>query len=771
MKPSRLFIAASYVLLPHTLHAAEFTWSGSSGGTWNSTNTNWSGAPSDPWNSTNGPNNVARFNSSGHSVNVSGNVFTNGINFAQGATLTSTGTINLVGANPSVVTTNGGTIIAKLAGSSGFTKTGSNTLTLRGDNSGLSGTIFLQESRLSAGASNVVLGTEFGSGTVDVSIGAFIRLFQVSNSANQDMSANLILRGTGNGQGALQNDGNSTANHMLWGGTITLAADARIDSQNSGRYTFNGDVGQSGGSRTLSLTVNGGPNTFNAGLTMGTVNHSGNGAVNFGASSVIDVGTWSSTSGTGAVSFGTATVNALGTLTTNRNTSLGKQNQLTASTAVNVQGGTFNLGGFTQQAGAFTQTGGTVSNGTLNAASFALNGGTMAAIPGGSGTISFGGGTLQQGDATDHSSRFSTEAGQQFRIDVSGAANTVTWATGLTSEDSTLAKSGAGTLALTADNSGLSGTLSFGGNGVDAGYLRLGHSGALGGISNVNLGGTQTGGISGIELEGGVTISQPLTTAGRQNANTTGYILRNLSGDNSWTGDITINNGGGSYGFISDSGTLTIGGDVESTWVSTFGARSVSFAGGGDFLVTGNLLGGGPNSQNLAVSMDGTGTLIIAGANNTYTGNTNVNAGTLLVTGALGDTNVTVAADATIGGSGSLAGDLTFASGANFLFDPLATLTVTAGTISFGDFGIANLIGLDGSVAEDTYTLIQDTGSAVIDFTNDTNLGIANAVPIGGGKYAYLQQGSLQVVVIPEPSVALLAGLGWLALVRRRRNA
>jgi autotransporter-associated beta strand protein len=770
MKPRFLLLSAASLLLSPAIHAVEYTWSGSTGGTWNSSNTNWSGAVADPWNAANGPDNIARFNSSGHSVNVSGDVFTNGINFAQGATLTSTGTINLVGGSPSIITTNGGTIIAKLVGSNGFTKTGNNTLTLRGDNSGLSGTIFHQENRLSAGASNVVLGSEFGSGTVDVASGAFIRFFQVSNAANQNMSANLILRGTGNGQGVLQNDGNATANHMLWGGTITLAADARIDTQNSGRYTFNGDVGQSGGSRTLSLTVNGGPNTFNAGLTMGTVNHSGNGAVSFGADSVMDVGTWSSTSGTGALSFGTATVNALGTLTTNRNTSLGKENQLTATTALNVGGGTFNLGAFSQQAGVFTQTGGTVSNGTLNASSFALNGGTLAAVPGGSGTISFGGGALQQSDGTDHSARFSTLAGQQYRIDVSGAGNSVTWATDLVSTGSTLGKFGAGTLHLTGDNSGLGGTLSFGGNGINAGHILPGHANALGGISNIHLGGTQTGGVSGIMLEGGLAFSQTLTTAGRQNADTTGYVLRNLSGDNAWNGSITITDGGGSYGFISNTGTLTLGGDMQSTWVSTFAARAVSFSGEGNFMVTGDLLGGGPNSQNLALTKSGSGTLTVAGTNNTYTGNTTVSAGTLLVTGALGATNVSVAADAVIGGSGSLAGDLTLSSGANFLFDPLSTLTLTAGTVSFGGFGIANLIGLDGSVAENTYTLIQNTGIAVIDFTNVSNLGIANAVPIGGGKSAYLEPGSLQVVVIPEPSGLLLGAGGLLLAALRRRR-
>jgi len=50
-----------------------------------------------------------------------------------------------------------------------------------------------------------------------------------------------------------------------------------------------------------------------------------------------------------------------------------------------------------------------------------------------------------------------------------------------------------------------------------------------------------------------------------------------------------------------------------------------------------------------------------------------------------------------------------------------------------------------------TYTLID--GTAVIDFTNVSNIGEANAFDIGGGKSAYFQSGSLQVVVIPNPAL------------------
>ncbi|MEY3895167.1 MAG: hypothetical protein RLZZ214_686, partial [Verrucomicrobiota bacterium] len=65
-----------------------------------------------------------------------------------------------------------------------------------------------------------------------------------------------------------------------------------------------------------------------------------------------------------------------------------------------------------------------------------------------------------------------------------------------------------------------------------------------------------------------------------------------------------------------------------------------------------------------------------------------------------------------------------------------------------------------------TYTLLNGS----VNLAGLQNVGIGNAYERGDGKLAYFQSGSLQVVVIPEPSAALLGGLGMLALLRRRRD-
>ena len=91
-----------------------------------------------------------------------------------------------------------------------------------------------------------------------------------------------------------------------------------------------------------------------------------------------------------------------------------------------------------------------------NLATYQINGGVLSlgsvGALGGSGTISFAGGTLQYSAAnqTDYSNRFSQVGNQAYSIDTNGQA--VTFATALTSPGGSLAKLGAGTLTLAADN-------------------------------------------------------------------------------------------------------------------------------------------------------------------------------------------------------------------------------------------------------------------------------------------------------------------------------
>jgi autotransporter-associated beta strand protein len=168
----------------------------------------------------------------------------------------------------------------------------------------------------------------------------------------------------------------------------------------------------------------------------------------------------------------------------------------------------------------------------------------------------------------------------------------------------------------------------------------------------------------------------------------------------------------------------------------------------------------------------GAGTMFLS-ASNSYTGATTVSAGTLLVDGQIGLSDVSVLSVAAIGGAGTLGGSLSLAAGAEFVFSLSGALTVNGNSVTFGNFGIGDLVGLDSTVAESAYTLIN--GTASINFSNVANLGVGNGSDIGGGKYAYFLADSpnLVVNVIPEPStyaLLALAAAGWGAHVWRRRK-
>jgi len=171
----------------------------------------------------------------------------------------------------------------------------------------------------------------------------------------------------------------------------------------------------------------------------------------------------------------------------------------------------------------------------------------------------------------------------------------------------------------------------------------------------------------------------------------------------------------------------------------------------------------------------------ILNAANTYTGATTVSEGTLLINGSTAaGSAVTVAAGAVFGGNGTVNGNLTLDNGALFAFDTAYTLDLGVGSTFAlnSSFGVASLRNLNGgaidwgSIGDGTYTLIQggNLGAGFFSASNITDFGEANAYDIGGGRSAYFDNGSLQLVVIPEPSTwALLSGsLAAFAIFRRR---
>ena len=252
---------------------------------------------------------------------------------------------------------------------------------------------------------------------------------------------------------------------------------------------------------------------------------------------------------------------------------------------------------------------------------------------------------------------------------------------------------------------------------------------------------------------------------------------------------------------LSSGATLGVGAN------QTFGALNGT---GGTVALASNTLTVGNAGNNLSSAYAGaitgtgglikagSGTLTLAGAN-TYTGATTVSAGKLFVDGPLASAAITVANGASFGGSGTLAGLATFASGARLApGDSVGTLTFNAGlTLQGGsilDFQIGSagdqiaitggkltgpssgLVTLNftnsGGFTAGTYTLINYT-SAV----SPANYGAASFTlgsTISGFTYNLALNGNnLELTAtsaIPEPSTyAALAGVAVLGIALWRR--
>lgn len=305
---------------------------------------------------------------------------------------------------------------------------------------------------------------------------------------------------------------------------------------------------------------------------------------------------------------------------------------------------------------------------------------------------------------------------------------------GAVSGATTLAKTGTGTLSINAANSV---------------QVRVGASGATptaGGT--VVLGSAASTGSGQIQLNAGtlqaataIVATNGVSIGGRTN----GAAV--LAGSNmEFQGQSVFFRGTGTSGelVLNVNNSTTFSGGFGLTTGTGGTATGVTIGGSGEVFITGA-------SSALVDTITLTDTVKLT-LNNTIGGGLNIGASNVLA------------------GNGTVLGSLSLASGAKFVFSLTETLTVQGPSVSFGGFGVTDLIGLSSSTPNGVYTIFG--GLATINTNNLLNFGAGNSYDLGAGKSAYFTEGSLQLNVVPEPSTYALLALSALGLaghvIRRR---
>jgi autotransporter-associated beta strand protein len=365
-----------------------------------------------------------------------------------------------------------------------------------------------------------------------------------------------------------------------------------------------------------------------------------------------------------------------------------------------------------------------------------------------------------------------SNSGTTRTLTVRGTGDTTisgTIANGGTATSGNLTKNDAGTLVLSGANT-YTGTTT-----VSAGVLNIRHATALG----TTAGGTAVSSGAALELQGGIAVDAEALSLNGTGISSAG-ALRNISGVNTYGGLITL---AGASRINSDSGTLTL--DVASGDAIT-GTQNLTFGGAGNVTVADPIA-----TSTGTLTKDGAGTLALSGAN-TYTGATDVNAGTLLVNspGSLAAASaVTVNNTGTLGGTGTIGGAVTVNSGGTLApGQSVGTLSAASATFMNGSrllmeiLDTSDLLALTGNLDlsdPGTRTLQGEYASGYGQFTlvtfGGTRTGtfenlVVNGLPTGWASRLWYEANSVELVVALEGDANLDRNTNALDYVRVSNN-
>jgi outer membrane autotransporter protein len=472
---------------------------------------------------------------------------------------------------------------------------------------------------------------------------------------------------------------NQTIGSLAGGGSVTLGSATLTTGNNNRSTTFSGTMSGSGGltkvgSGTLTLAGSSGysgATAVNAGtLQAGAANaFAASSAFTIVSGATLDLAGFNQTIGSlaggGGVTLGSATLT-----TGNDNSSTTFSGTMSGTGGLaKIGSGALTLSGGNSYSGATIVNAGALQAGAANAFSassaFAVGSGATLDLASFGQTI---GSLAGAGNVTLGSATLTT-----------GNDNTSTTFSGTISGVGGLTKIGAGTLTLAGANS------YFGGTTIDAGTLAVSADNNLGNSSgSLAIGGGTLQYLAGFTSNRAVTLNAGggiFDTNG--NAATLGGSISGpggltkagagtltLSGANTYAGATTINAGtlavAADNNLGSGSGSLAFGGGTLQYLAGFTSNRAVTLnAGGGIFDTNGNNSTlAGTVSGSGGLTKIGNGTLTLSGSNS-YSGATTINAGTLIVNGAIANSAVTVNSGAMLAGTGTV-GTTTINSGAIF---------------------------------------------------------------------------------------------------------
>jgi MYXO-CTERM domain-containing protein len=739
---------------------------------------------------------------------VANNSATNTLTLAGGISASTAGN-KVLAVNGSGNTTISGAISAG-SGAVNLVKLGTGTLTLSGGGAlggnfitaygGTNGSVLL------GGTTKISTGTytsagEFVVGGVLTTGGAGVNTNFTMDGGSLAISSYLSL-GRGNGVGAVSSDivlnnaASVTASNFSAGfnngstsnlpkGTFTLNDTSSFAS--SGAFI----LGESQGSN-ITMTLNGSSTVSANGTGIKYVGHqSGNGTLNINGGTFTSGGEVrvSGSASNGAFN-GTGTINlnsgsaTVASMTINR----GNSNTFAGTGVVNVNGGTFTSTGDVVVSFA----GSASSTGTLNIAGGTFNVGTTTAQKLNVGywdpvksNVNVSSGNLNLN--TNSSIRF-TEGGNGTSV------NTFTMSGGNVTfySDNATTVGGTGTLNLAAAaTANFTNTFNLNGGTLTVPQIMATATGNGSRIFNFN-GGTLKAATDGQTL-------MTATAATRANVRNGGAIIdtngknvtvaqallhSNIGGDNAIDGGLAKNG----------LGTLTLSGANTYTGVTNINVGTLALASTGSLASTQITAASGSTFDVSAVSG------YTVGSGVTLTNNGTVNGSFTVASGATLNGSGTFSGAVAVNGNlnpGNSPGSQTYAAGLTLGAATVTTMeiagsggvagtdfdfiNVTGGTMTNdGSLTIVDFGGYDISAQTSTYNLfdfVANTGDfdvVTVDGTSLTyNVGTDDwSATAGDATYNFAEgTGVLSVTVVPEPTAALLGGLGMLGLLRRRRVA